>query len=429
MKKFMLQRVNMFAVELLIQINKQTCENAHIQSSWPVKRIELQSIHELFFANPLLFQIYHDATLDIVLTLASIVVLFPKFLCCYHSYSMTVYSLSFVASKAVIHNVISCLHVFVIRIFKTLFSQSFMFVDVVCLLHKLVSCLTNGLFIIIISGTANSVNEEVKRVLTNNNASPKTARRTRSNEEQGESSDTQSMEAMSPTRGRPKIDDAAFPREQDKALLMDLIGAKPLLGPPRTPEAQTVEVKRVSSQRYAASDSSSDEEASNSAPSSPQFSLRTDSMFDRSESVRSSLRSTSAQSSEGRITLVTDNASVISDISTAPPSMAGAGGVSPGQSRRPMLGASPTAHYAPAGGAYAHSSSGSPDAGYGNSKSSSFHSDSVVEQHHVTVVKSRGRSDSSSSSDSSYLPTPQRGQRSSRTPTPEPSPAVKHKTG
>lgn len=148
-----------------------------------------------------------------------------------------------------------------------------------------------------------TVAEEVKRVLSNNNTSPKSQRSTSPLEEL---SDTQSQaDATSPRRSKRAhdSDEAAFPQETDRALLLELIRPKRSNGP--IPENR-VDIKRVSSARYKDSDSSSGSEAS-----SPQMSSRQDSAFTHSDSLRSSMRSqtSSIPSSEGRMTIVTDTGS------------------------------------------------------------------------------------------------------------------------
>lgn len=154
----------------------------------------------------------------------------------------------------------------------------------------------------------NMVNEEVKRrVWANAESGAET--------QDGEVSDTQSASESTP-RSSYRYSEVAYPKESDKLLLLNLLGQQP--PPPLSPRQQQTVVRRVITRRV--SDSSSDDERG-SAPSSPQFSHRTDSEYAASDSVRSSLRSTSAVSSDGRITVVTETASVISGISTAPPSM------------------------------------------------------------------------------------------------------------
>ena len=105
-----------------------------------------------------------------------------------------------------------------------------------------------------------------------------------------------------------------FPKESDKQKLMDLIRSKaPVICAPKDELVKpTVEVRKVSLSRYR---SDSESSSSESGPSSPQLSARTDSEFRYSDSIRSSIRSLgafSAVSSEGRITVVTE--SCVSDL-------------------------------------------------------------------------------------------------------------------
>ena len=173
-----------------------------------------------------------------------------------------------------------------------------------------------------VAGTADRgvrVTEDIKRALTNNNASPKHNTPVMVLRPEEESSDTQSMELESPRRkGHHSEDDgarySAFPRESDHQMLLELMGSRP------RPQiaAQNGEVMRtqhiqVKSRRFSDSDSSTD---SGSAPSSPQFSRRTGSTCTVSDSLRSSIRSSSAPSSDGRITMVTDYISQSSDFDT-----------------------------------------------------------------------------------------------------------------
>ena len=164
---------------------------------------------------------------------------------------------------------------------------------------------------------ANSIGQEVKRALTNNNAPPKSPLSPVSVGD-GESSDTQSMEDnYSPRRQLQKdLEGMAYPRDSDRQKLFDLIR-------PKLPESEfsngrggaavpqvTVQVKQVSSNRYCDSDSSSDSEHGGDASSSSQQRLRMTDSFLNSESVRSSFRSTiSAVSSDGLNTVVTDGIS------------------------------------------------------------------------------------------------------------------------
>ena len=138
-------------------------------------------------------------------------------------------------------------------------------------------------------------------------------------EADGESSDTQSMEAQSPHHTKtPGYIDAAFPKDAEKIMLLDLIGGAAVMHQPEQPVTlePAVQVQRINTHHF--SESSSE---GGSMPSSPQFSHRTESEYPASESINSSFRSTSAISSDGQYTMVTDNNSVISGISTAPPSM------------------------------------------------------------------------------------------------------------
>ena len=126
-----------------------------------------------------------------------------------------------------------------------------------------------------------TVAEDVKRALSNNNSSPKSQRSSHSQVD--ESSDTQSLaDATSPNRSkrtRGESDEAAFPQETDRALLLELIRPKRSNGPI---SENRVDVKRVSSRRYKDSDSSSGSE-----PGSPRTSSRNESMFSHNDSLRS----------------------------------------------------------------------------------------------------------------------------------------------
>ena len=150
-------------------------------------------------------------------------------------------------------------------------------------------------------------------MLLNNNASPKFRQSTSATQDElGESSDTQSMGAASSPRHRKHnhyardISDVSYPKDSDRQKLLDLIHPKSA----DEVEASPHQVKRVVSRRYSESDSSS----SGSEPSSPNVSIRPESSFCYSDSVRSSIRSSSAVSSDGRMTIVTE--SCISDIDT-----------------------------------------------------------------------------------------------------------------
>ena len=165
------------------------------------------------------------------------------------------------------------------------------------------------------SVAANSIGQEVKRALTNNNAPPKSPL---SPIGDGESSDTQSMEDnYSPRRQLQKdLEGTAYPRDSDRQKLFDLI--RPKLpesaefsnGRSATVPQVTVQVKQVSSNRYCDSDSSSDSEHGGDPSSSQQQRLRMTDSFLNSESMRSSFRSTiSAVSSDGPNTVVTEGIS------------------------------------------------------------------------------------------------------------------------
>ena len=138
---------------------------------------------------------------------------------------------------------------------------------------------------IFIAGTAargRSVSEDLRRALTNNNAS----------------AGKDAVQAgAAKQKGTERINSAAFPQDTDRQLLMDLIRPGMAGG---SPKQGTVQVRRVSTQRY-----QSDSSSSGSEPNSPQLSHK-DSMF--SDSVRSSIRSSrsSAADSLGGITVVTD---------------------------------------------------------------------------------------------------------------------------
>ena len=148
----------------------------------------------------------------------------------------------------------------------------------------------------VIPGTVlagNSLTEEVKRALYHNN-NPNSSTRSATD---GENSDTQSTEGLPPTK---RLDRVAFPEEEDKQLLMELMKGRRQDADQSMLGQHHVEVKRVTSNRYRDSDSESD-----SCPSSPRLSSRNESMFARTDSPRSSIRS-SGVSSDGRITIVTD---------------------------------------------------------------------------------------------------------------------------
>lgn len=197
-----------------------------------------------------------------------------------------------------------------------------------CLQPKFMFPSSNNIFFCIEykSGTSRTT-EDVRRALAKGSSRDQSS----SPEHEGESSDTQSMEAQTPRRPVKKTDarDAAFPKDSEKIMLLDLLGGPSIApinaynsNPPKRPEpvqTSNVHIQRVSTRRY--SDSSTGESEGVSGPSSPQFSHRTESEYAPSESINSSFRSTSAISSDGRCTMVTDNVSVISGISTAPPSM------------------------------------------------------------------------------------------------------------
>ena len=155
-------------------------------------------------------------------------------------------------------------------------------------------------------------------MLSNNNASPESRRSTSQSttgapDELGESSDTQSMGTASSPRYRkhnhhPRdISDVTYPKDSDRQKLFDLIRPKSVDEAEASPQLQ---VKKVVSKKYSDSESST----SGSEPSSPNISTRPDSSFGYSDSVRSSIRSSSAVSSDGRMTIVTE--SCISDIDT-----------------------------------------------------------------------------------------------------------------
>ncbi len=178
-------------------------------------------------------------------------------------------------------------------------------------------------FIVAVSGSGSdggrsSIGEEIKKALSNNNASP-VARRLAgpgpaagaAGEEVAESSDTQSAGASSPPQRKHhprQVADVSFPRDSDTQKLFDLIRPK---STEEVDGARTqLQVKKVTSKKYSDSESST----SGSEPGSPNISLRPESSFGCSDSVRSSLRSSSAVSSDGRMTIVTE--SYISDIDT-----------------------------------------------------------------------------------------------------------------
>ena len=168
-------------------------------------------------------------------------------------------------------------------------------------------------------GGRSSIGDEIKRVLSNNNASPKSCRSTSQStagvqDDLGESSDTQSMGTASSPRHRkhnhhPRdISNVTYPKDSDKQKLFDLIRPKSVFEVEASP--QQLQVKKVVSRKYSDTESSS----SGSEPSSPNISTRPDSSFGYSDSVRSSIRSSTTVSSDGRMTIVTE--SCISDIDT-----------------------------------------------------------------------------------------------------------------
>ena len=167
-------------------------------------------------------------------------------------------------------------------------------------------------------GGRGSLGDEIRKALANNNtasaaASGALAKRALSGgdaatDELGESSDTQSAGGGSSSSARHgrHLAHVTYPKDSDKQKLLDLI--RPQSNDDVNKRAQ-LRVKKVTSKKYSDTDSSS----SGSEPSSPHFSARPDS-FGGGDSVRSSMRSSSAVSSEGRMTIVTE--SYISDIDT-----------------------------------------------------------------------------------------------------------------
>ncbi len=141
----------------------------------------------------------------------------------------------------------------------------------------------------------------MKRALSNNNASPPQ----RSPQSAQASlhisrNDKQVSPGVSPTKSHQWDDsprDPAFPQDEDKQLLMELIRPKKTLS-----DENVVQVRKISSHRYKDSDSDSD-----SAPSSPLMSSHHESsMLTQTDSLRSSMHSSSAVSSDGHMTLVTE---------------------------------------------------------------------------------------------------------------------------
>ncbi len=132
--------------------------------------------------------------------------------------------------------------------------------------------------------------------------------------EEAESSDTQSMDT-SPRHPRTKptsdISDVTYPKESDTQKLFDLMGVKK-----KNQNAPTVaaDQKKLQVQQVTPRNFDSGSSSSGSEPSSPQLSMRTESAFGYSDSIRSSIRSSSVISSEGNMTIVTE--SCISDIDT-----------------------------------------------------------------------------------------------------------------
>lgn len=176
------------------------------------------------------------------------------------------------------------------------------FIFIFLFFHGALRTLTILLFLSIISqiflfllftDSGNTLSEEVKRVLSNNNALPGHGAH-----DEAECSDTQSMECPFPHHLRGvAAEHAAFPQEDDKKLLMELIRGRK--ASPSHMDAQRVQVRKVRTKKYADSDSSSGSERS-----SPLLSSRNESMFTHTDSLRSS-----TISSEGRITMVTDTIS------------------------------------------------------------------------------------------------------------------------
>ena len=147
-----------------------------------------------------------------------------------------------------------------------------------------------------------SVGDEVKRVLTNNNASPAHKRTTsrHSRSSGGETSDD----------GSANIHKVGFPKDSDQRRLMDLVRSISNKSDSDSGSGH-VTVKRVTSRHYGDtdSDSSSSSESDHEAQRSPlprrgRESEPSSMPASRTDSVRSSIRSSSAVSSEQSTALV-----------------------------------------------------------------------------------------------------------------------------
>ena len=122
-----------------------------------------------------------------------------------------------------------------------------------------------------------------------------------------ELSDTQSTEAVvTPPPGKQEQRDIMAPKATDQERLNDLMKVKGIVNAADQPN--NVHVRKIKSKKY---QSDSDTSSSESGPSSPHLSAQTESAFSYGESQRSSMRSSSAVSSDGHITMVTE--SYISD--------------------------------------------------------------------------------------------------------------------
>ena len=130
--------------------------------------------------------------------------------------------------------------------------------------------------------------------------------------EEAESSDTQSMDTSPRRRTKPTSDvsDVTYPKDSDTQKLFDLMGVKKKnQNAPTVAEQKKLHVQQMTNRNFDSGSSSSGSE-----PSSPQLSMRTESAFGYSDSIRSSIRSSSVVSSDGNMTIVTE--SCISDIDT-----------------------------------------------------------------------------------------------------------------
>ena len=158
-------------------------------------------------------------------------------------------------------------------------------------------------------GVGNPICDELRKVLTNNNTSPKSqsSHRSISSSVDGESSDTQSMDASSPRR--QEHTNVLFPKDSDNQRLQDLMKMKNKImhtvnvaaGSKEEiyNEPSVIRVRKVVNRGYDSDSSSSD-----SVPDSSTVSQRTESAFSGdyySDSVRSSLRSSTSEVPRGHV--------------------------------------------------------------------------------------------------------------------------------